>query len=90
MGYTRITADTLISRDRCKLHGLIIYTSADGGDVTLYEAQDALTGREIFTFTACACGSNPLMFPEPIELDALYADVGAYINEVLILWSPLD
>lgn len=84
------TVDQIIQRGPTLLYGLILRASVTGGDVTLYAAQDAITGAKIATFEGIANESRPLFFPVPIYCDrGLYIDVGSNVDDVLVIFAPL-
>ena len=86
-----IDADLIVSQNPCLLHGLVVLASSDGGDVTLYAAQEARTADKIGRFEGANNISNPIMFYPPLPCrGGLYADVGSGITEVLIIYTVLD
>lgn len=89
MGFTNLSADRIVAYGPALLHGLVLLTSADGGDVTVYSGQDATTGQKILTVEGTANVSRPISFNPPIECDrGIYVDVGSNVTEVLIHWTP--
>ncbi len=85
-----ITVDTRIWKGPLLLHGFVVVSSTDGGSVTLYDGQDAGAGTLLGTYRALENSPLPVMFPKPVRLDrGLYADIGATMTGVLIVWEPL-
>lgn len=90
VAYDPVTADTILTNKPCLLFGLIVLASVAGGDVTIYDGQDAVAGRKVGRFEGPADESVPILFPHPIPLNnGLYVDVGSNITEVGIYWLPL-
>lgn len=89
-GWTRVISDSAINTGPCVVAGLIINASVDGGDVSLYDGNDALSGRLFDTFQGLANESKPIPFPAPVHFEqGIYIDVGSNITSVTVIWLPL-
>ena len=89
MGYKRVTASAIINEGVTWLYGLLLLTSVTGGDVTLYEGTDAVSGTPIARFEAIADETKPIVLPVPLRLErGLYVAVGANVTEVTLFWAP--
>ena len=90
MGWTNITASEIIAEQPVLLHGVVLLTSADGGAATLYEGQDAASGRKIITIEGSANESRPVAFYPPLLCErGLYVAVGSNVTEVVVHWQPV-
>jgi len=90
IGFTRVTQDTLINQGNTLVFGLSIEASADGGDVSLYEGMDNLSGRLHGTYKALANDRKPFGFPAPVYFDrGVYIDIGTNVTAVTIYWLPV-
>jgi len=88
-GWERVTVDTLLYPNPVLLGGLVLLVSVTGGDVTLYDGQDAASGRVVGRFEGNAHISTPFLFPWPLRCElGLFVDVGSNVTEVLVLWAP--
>jgi len=91
IGWENYAADAIVHQGPCLLYGVVVLASAAGGDATLYEGQDASSGRKIGVFKGGANLSLPIMLPKPLyAARGLYLDVGTSITEVLIGFEPVD
>ncbi len=88
--WTYMTADGIASRYPCRLEGVCVNASTDGGSVTLYSGEDANAGRIIGTFKALSTVSmvQNLMPPLPC-LNGIYADFDSNCSNITVFWSPL-
>jgi len=91
VGWTNISADTLITPKPALLNGVVILASSNGGRATLYDGQDAGSGRKIIQVEGDGDLSNPIMFFPPLrcERGIFVADL-SHVDEILVLWSPLE
>lgn len=88
--WRNVTGDTLVARNPCLLHGVVLLTSAGGGDVTIYEGQDATSGEKILSIEGANNISNQVAFNPPLPLQrGLYVDVGSNVSEVLVHFTLL-
>ena len=91
MGWTNVTASEIIAEQPVYLHGVVVLTSADGAGVTLYEGQDATSGRKIITIKASANESRSIAFYPPLLCErGLYVAVGSGVTEVMVHWTPVS
>ena len=89
--WDRVTADTEVYHGACVLRMVNIKTSAAGGDVTLYDGLDAVSGRKIITLVGKNNETNPIVFGRrgiAIE-NGLFVDVGSNVDEVLLVFDPI-
>ena len=90
VAYERVTADSLVCRGPCLFYGAVILASAAGGDASLYDGEDADSGRHLITLKGDANISNPVIPPAPVALgEGLFAAIGENCDEVLVLYLPL-
>jgi len=90
VGWTRLTADGVVTAQPVLLHGLVLLVSTTGGDVTLYNGQDAGSGRVVGRFEAIADQSTSIPFYPPLRCEnGLYVDVGSNVTELLVLWERI-
>ena len=91
MGWTNVTASEIIAEQPVLLHGVVILVSADGGTATLYEGQDAASGRKIATIGGITNVSWPVVFYPPLLCErGLYVAVGSDVTEVVVHWQPVS
>lgn len=91
IGWETYAADAIVHVGPCLLHGIVVLASAAGGDVTVYEGQDASSGRKIATLKGAANVSNPIMLTKPLYLPrGIFLDVGTSITEVMVGFEPID
>lgn len=89
--YDYITADTRLHNQSALLAGVVILPSADYGDVTLYDGQDASSGRSLGPFQGYGRVSLPIMFAVPVPLNnGLFVKFGSNMTGVLVIWKPLE
>ena len=90
MGWTNLTASEIIAEQPVLLHGVVVLASASGGAATLYEGQDATSGRKIITIEGSANESRPVAFYPPLLCErGLYVAVGSNVTEVVVHWTPI-
>lgn len=88
--YERVTADALVCRGPCLFSGAVILASAAGGDASIYDGHEAVSGRQVITLKGDANISNPVILSGPVSLgEGLYVAIGANCDEVLVLYTPL-
>ncbi len=84
------TADGGATPGPCLLNAVVLLASSAGGDVTLYEGQDATSGRKIATLKGAANVSLPVVFAHaPFLARGLYVDVGSNVTEVTVFFTLL-
>lgn len=87
VGWTRLTASNVVWNGPVRLYGAVLLVSVAGGDVTLYDGVDAVSGRQVLRLEGTADESRPVMFSPPLVLDlGLYVAVGSNVTEVLVVW----
>lgn len=90
VGWLRITADTVVSTEPVLLYGVIFLTSVTGGDVTIYNGQDAASGSQFARLEGTANVTNSFSPAKAILLDmGLFVDVGSNVTEVVVIYDPL-
>jgi hypothetical protein len=88
--WKNFTADTLVSRGPSLLHAVLLLTSSDGGDITIYEGQDANSGTKIARLEGNADTTKVVRFSPPLPCQrGLYVDVGSSVTEVTVHYSQL-
>ena len=86
-----ITSDTLVYAKGLILKGFVLLCSALGGDIVIYDGQDATSGRKVGTFKGLANASTPIDFGEGLRLErGLFVDVGSSVTEVLLYFDPWE
>jgi len=89
-GWRTVTVDTLITTRPCILHGAVLLCSAVGGDVSLYEGQDADSGRLIVTLKGATTVSLPVSWVPGLLLErGLYVDVGSSFTQLQLSITEL-
>ena len=89
MGWSVIKVDTNITKHAAWLHGVILLSEGNGGDATIYEGQDTVSGTKVVTIEGTADVSKPLRWNPALECDrGIYVDVGSGVTEVHVHWSP--
>ncbi len=90
VAFLNFSADTVVCAQPCLLNAVCLLTSTTGGSVTLYEGQDADSGRKIGRFESTADNTLVITFPHaPFLARGLFVDVGATVSEVTIFFSLL-
>lgn len=90
VSFLNITGDTVVTNKPCLLNAVLVHPSSDGGDITLYEGQDATSGRKLATLHGWATDLNFIDFSHaPFLARGLYVDVGSNITEVCIFFTVL-
>lgn len=90
LGFSTVKSDQLICKTRCLFGGIIVNASTDGGDVAVYNGNDAGSGDLFHTFQGLANESLPILLPNPVLFErGLFVDVGSNITNVTILWLPM-
>jgi hypothetical protein len=86
-----VTADdAVIAEQPVLLNSVLLLVSSTGGDVTLYEGQDATSGRKIATLKGTANVTLPVVFAHaPFLARGLYVDVGSNVTEVTVFFTLL-
>jgi hypothetical protein len=83
------TADAIVTTHPCWLHSATILVSTTGGDASLYEGQDAASGRLLITLKGSANVTNQRTYSPPLWLErGLYVDVGSNVTQVTVHFTP--
>jgi hypothetical protein len=90
VSFLNLSADAVVSDQPLLLNSVLLLTSTTGGDVTLYEGQDATSGRKIATLEATANNTLFVVFAHaPFLARGLYVDVGSNVTEVTVFFTLL-
>lgn len=90
-GWRRVTVDDLICDGPCLLYSASGYNSVTGTIATLYDAQGAVTGREICTFAGIANTRVPVEWNPPLRLSqGLYVDMLTNGVEILVQYEEIE
>jgi hypothetical protein len=69
-------------------YGVVVRASVTGGDVTVYDGNDATSGLSLGTYVGVAAVSNPVLFSTPVRVyTGLYVKIGSSITDVLVLYQ---
>jgi len=84
-----VAADTLITSHPAWLHSLIITDSVAGAGATVYEGQDATSGRQIAHFHGPNNDSFQAVFDPPLWCErGIYVDLEANVDHLVIHYTP--
>lgn len=88
--YISTTTSVLVTAQPCKLYGVMCTPDAGQvGDMTLYDARGAVTGREILTIRTASGCTNQVRF-DGLELkQGLYVNEGSYVTRMTVEWEPV-
>jgi hypothetical protein len=90
VSFLNLSADTVVCAQPCLLNGALLLTATTGGSITLYEGQDATSGRKIARLEATADNTLAITFPHaPFCARGLFVDVGDTVTEATIFFSLL-
>lgn len=84
----RVTADSVLSRKACFVHGVHLTGSSGGASTaTVYNGES--TGDDVKIDLSCATsGRDNKRFAPPLYFDkGLYVDVGSNVTSVLVQWQ---
>jgi len=88
--WERLATSRLIFVGPCLFWGAVILTSTTGGDATVYDGRDAISGRQAHRLEGIADQSTPVMWPKPLYFaGGLYVAIGSSITEVTVGWEPV-
>ena len=86
--WTYLTDDGIVARRPCRLEGVNVNASTNGGSVTLYSGLDANAGRIIGVFKALSTVSMIQNFLPPLPCPSgIYAVLDATCEKVTVFWS---
>ena len=89
-GYYSNSIDAVVHRGPLLLYSVILLVSVTGGDITLYDGQDATSGRKLARLEAIADESHPVDFGGVVLSRGLFVDVGSNVTEYTVIWRALD
>jgi len=85
-----ISADRLLSSEPCLLWGAVILCSVAGGDATIYDGHDAVSGKPVLPLKAGANASIPVPLVQPIFCgQGLYVDIGSNVTSLTVIWEAV-
>lgn len=87
-GYYQSSIDGVVHRGPCLLYSVILLVSTTGGDITLYDGQDAASGRKVARLEGIADQSTPVEFGGLVLSRGLFVDVGSNVTEYTVIWRP--
>ncbi len=88
-GFRRLVADGEVYPGPVLLTGVHLLVSVTGGDVTVYNGADAVSGDKLFTLKGEANISKPFFFPWPTRCEkGIFVDVGSNVTEVTVFYVP--
>jgi len=80
----------LVTPSPCKVYVAVILTSVTGGDATLYNGEEATSGKQVIRLEGIADQSTPVYFPGGVIcLEGLYIDVGSDVTQVGVYYTPI-
>lgn len=86
--YTYLTADALISKGPVILLATILLVSTTGGDVTIYDGQDATNGKKVNVHEGTANECNSVQYgPGVLLRSGLFVDVGSNVTGICVVWK---
>jgi len=86
--YTYLTGEKIVCQGAAFLHGLILWVSSDGGRVTIYEGQDAGSGRKIATIRAIEDQTKIANMPVKIYCQrGIFITDFSHVDGVTVIWS---
>ena len=88
VNFKYVESDAIICTNAAYFHGLIMDASTDGGDVTIYEGQDAKSGRKLAKFQDWASSNRPFNMPHCVYCQrGIFVDIGDNVTGVTVIWS---
>ena len=86
--FAYLTGDKLVCQGAAYLLGVILDASQDSGAATVYEGQDASSGRIIAKFEALGSVTKTYNLPKPLYCQrGIFVDVGANLTGITIIWE---
>ena len=89
-GYYQGSIDAVVHRGPLLLYSVILLVSTTGGDVTLYDGQDATSGRKVARLEGIADQSTPVSFDGVVLSRGLFIDVGSNVTEYTVIWKAVE
>jgi len=88
MTWANVDASGLLTNKPVLLRGCAITVTETGTGITLYDGQDAESGRKIINLKSLANRSLQCNFAIPLECDrGIYVTVEDGCNEALVYWT---
>lgn len=88
-GFYCSTITQVVARTSVRLLRVVLTVGVTGGDITLYEGQDAASGRLIATLTGLALVSLPFDFAGIFCDRGLCVVVGANVTQYTVVFEPV-
>jgi len=89
VGWNNVTTDGIVTSKPAWLHLLAITVAETGNGATIYEGQDAETGRKIIHLETLANRSFHARFAPPLKCDrGIYVALDDDCEEALVHWTP--
>jgi hypothetical protein len=90
VGFLNFSGDTVVCDRPCLLNSVLLLVSTTGGDVTIYEGQDATSGRKFGKVEGYAGVTLPITFSHaPFMARGIFVDVGSNVTECTIGFTVL-
>ncbi len=89
-GFTRVTAETLISVVPLLFFGGFVDDPTAGHGVAIFDGQNATSGHAFGSILVAANVTNSLLLPHPVIFQSgLFVTVVTSFTEATLLWRPL-
>lgn len=90
-GWTTLNKSGLATGTPCKVWGVLVKPGAATEAAAVYDGLDTTSGRLFHTFYIAANGSQLFAFRKPVLFArGVYVDFVGNIDEVTIMWGPVD
>ena len=89
--YLCITTSQVVYPKGMLLKGIVINCHASDGYSTLYEGNDASSGRLIGRINGASKVSTPIDFGEGLRLErGLYVAIGDHTDQIIVYFDPFE
>lgn len=88
--YRALVNDQLVNEGPTLVTGYELEVSADGGDATLYDGLDVLSGTKVVTVNALASDHKAVAYQTPVLYNnGLFVDIGSNVTLLTVYFIPL-